>query len=373
VSLRGRAYELWQRGAATPARTDPGSWTAWLEAVLADAVRLGASDLHVEATEAGFEVRQRIDGLLRSIPVPDPCWLAGVVSRLKVLSALDITETRVPQDGRFSLACARRDVDFRVSTLPTLHGESVVVRVLDRARSLRGLGDLGLAPEAEARLAEALARPHGLILVGGPTGSGKTTTLYAALQHLNTVGRKILTAEDPVEYSLDGVVQVAADATVGLDFAGLLRAFLRQDPDVIMVGEIRDGETARVAVQAALTGHLVLSTVHCGEAAGAVARLTDLGVEPFLLASALELVLAQRLVRRRCPDCARSAASGVARSDCPACGGTGVSGRMAHFECLSVDEPMRDLIARGAAPEALAAQARLSGSRALAGELNPAV
>ncbi|QHL91881.1 type II secretion system protein GspE [Sphingomonas changnyeongensis] len=333
-----------------------------INGVIADAVRQGVSDIHVEPYETGLVVRMRIDGVLRET-LRMPAHVAPVlVSRIKVMARLDIAERRVPQDGRISLTLGGKLLDVRVSTLPSRAGERVVLRILDKANAGMDLALLGLAPGAEAVLRDALAEPNGIILVTGPTGSGKTTTLYASLRLLNDGTRNILTVEDPVEYAVEGVGQTQVNAKVGLTFAAGLRAILRQDPDVVMVGEIRDRETADIAVQASLTGHLVLSTVHTNDAVGAITRMRDMKVEPFLLASTLRAVIAQRLVRRLCPDCRRPvAASGSVAAllgfdpgeivyepvGCDACGQSGFRGRIGVFEAVRVDETIRRLINDG--------------------------
>lgn len=328
-----------------------------LEAALAE----GASDVHIEPGRGKMRVRFRVDGSLRAHS-EYPVHLHGsVVSRLKVMAGLDITERRVPQDGRIRLS-GPREADFRVSVLPTIHGEKVVLRVFDRMRSVPRLEDLGYGGPALARLRRAFSAPYGIVLVTGPTGSGKTTTLYSALSEVLSGDANAVTVEDPPEYELPGVCQVAVNPKTGLDFAVALRSILRQDPDVIMVGEIRDGETARVAVQAALTGHLVLSTLHTNDAASAPVRLVDMGVEPYLVASALLCVASQRLVRLVCPKCAEAvpldpdspafdfmASAGLpgvtARGrGCPHCAGTGYRGRVAIAEVMAVSRGMRELI-----------------------------
>ncbi|MFT3829260.1 MAG: GspE/PulE family protein [Opitutaceae bacterium] len=339
----------------------------YVDELLARAVREQASDLHFEPFEQTCRVRCRIDGALREWPPPPAEFAPAVASRLKVLANLDIAERRVPQDGRIQFAPGGRAVDLRVSTLPTQFGESVVLRVLDSERCAGvSLDALAMPAMVRAELRAAIRRPSGIVVVTGPTGSGKTTTLYACLREINASGAKLLTIEDPVEYELDGVMQVAVNPVAGLNFATALRSFLRQDPDVVMVGEIRDLETAHVAIQAALTGHLVLTTLHTNDAAGAVTRLVDLGVEPYLVAASLEVVLAQRLVRCICPECRceqmptpevlERMGSGGARlaggrfytgAGCPACEGSGYRGRAGLFELLTVDEAMRERIARG--------------------------
>lgn len=343
-----------------------------INGVIADAVRQGVSDIHVEPYESGLVVRMRIDGVLRET-LRMPAHVAPVlVSRIKVMARLDIAERRLPQDGRISLTLGGKLLDVRVSTLPSRAGERVVLRILDKDNAGLDLAMLGLSNDAAAVLGPALAEPNGIILVTGPTGSGKTTTLYASLRLLNDGSRNILTVEDPVEYAIDGVGQTQVNAKVGLSFAAGLRAILRQDPDVVMVGEIRDRETAEIAVQASLTGHLVLSTVHTNDAVGAITRMRDMKVEPFLLASTLRAVIAQRLVRRLCPECRRAmpadaavaALVGVAEGSpvfepggCEACGQSGFRGRIGVFEAVRVDDTIRRLINEGADESAIARHA----------------
>ena len=343
-----------------------------INGVLAEAIRHGVSDVHVEPYESGLIVRMRVDGVLRET-LSMPAHVAPVViSRIKVMARLDIAERRVPQDGRISLTLGGKMLDVRVSTLPSRAGERVVLRILDKDAAGFTLDGLGLDKTAEAILREALGDPNGIILVTGPTGSGKTTTLYACLQQLNDGSRNILTVEDPVEYAVDGVGQTQVNAKVGMTFANGLRAILRQDPDVVMVGEIRDRETAEIAVQASLTGHLVLSTVHTNDAIGAITRLRDMKVEQFLLASTLRAIVAQRLVRRLCPSCrAEEPASaglgsllGLAPNDivyrpigCAQCGNSGYKGRIGVFEAVRIDPAMRKMINEGADEAAIARHA----------------
>jgi general secretion pathway protein E len=320
-----------------------------INTIIADAARTGVSDIHFEPYESGLVVRMRIDGELRE-KLRLPARVAPtLVSRVKVMSRLDIAERRLPQDGRISLTLGGRLIDVRVSTLPSRGGERVVLRLLDKANVAASLGALGMDKAADAALKAALGEPNGIILVTGPTGSGKTTTLYAALQKLNDGKRNILTIEDPVEYAIDGIGQTQVDDKVGLTFAAGLRAILRQDPDVVLVGEIRDRETAEIAVQASLTGHLVLATVHTNDAAGAITRMRDMKVEPFLLASTLRTVIAQRLVRRLCGDCAGAG--------CGSCDQSGYKGRTGIFETIRIDEPLRQLIAEGGDELKIAAHA----------------
>lgn len=350
-----------------------------INGVIAEAARLGASDVHIEPFEQALKVRFRVDGLMREA-VTLPNRIAPLlVSRVKVMARLDIAEKRIPQDGRVSLAMGAKVLDVRVSTLPTRGGERVVLRILDKEQGSLSLAQLGMPPLVLGALQKALAQPNGIILITGPTGSGKTTSLYAGLGLLNDGTRNILTVEDPVEYAVEGVGQTQVNSRVGMTFAAGLRAILRQDPDVVMVGEIRDVETAQIAVQASLTGHLVLSTVHTNDATGAITRLRDMGIEPFLLASSLRLILAQRLVRRLCPHCRapRAQSDALAGADfdvpqyqaigCVACHHTGYTGRIGLYEAITVDEDLRRLIGENADEDALAAHAfarsqRLSGA-----------
>ena len=343
-----------------------------INGIIADAARNGVSDIHIEPYETGLVVRMRIDGVLRETLRMPPHVAPVVVSRVKVMARLDIAERRVPQDGRMGLTLGGKLLDVRVSTLPSRAGERVVLRILDKENAGIDLPALGLTPGIGKLLGDALAEPNGIILVTGPTGSGKTTTLYAALRGLNDGSRNILTVEDPVEYAVDGVGQTQVNAKVGLTFAAGLRAILRQDPDTVMVGEIRDRETAEIAVQASLTGHLVLSTVHTNDAVGAITRMRDMKVEPFLLASTLRAVIAQRLVRRLCPVCRDGVAARetvapllgidpgaevfVARG-CEACGHSGYKGRIGVFEGVRVDETVRRLINEGGDEAAIASHA----------------
>ena len=309
-----------------------------VNATIASAVNVRASDIHLEPGARDAEIRFRVDGVLKTVERLPLSQALAFVSRVKVLADLDIAERRRPQDGRVSLPVAGRSIDFRVSVVPAQHGESLVVRLLDPEAALKQVASLGF-PDQVARVAEAaLQRPHGLVLVTGPTGSGKTTTLYAFLRQLADGKRKILTIEDPIEYRLAGVAQSQTNAQIGVTFASALRSFLRHDPDVVMVGEIRDAETARTAVQAAMTGHLVLSTLHTNDAPSAIVRLMDMGVEDYLLASTLSAVFAQRLVRRKCPACAGAG--------CAACDDSGYAGRLSIAEGFLVDTDVSALISR---------------------------
>ena len=327
--------------------------------LIADAVDQRASDIHLEPTEDRLAVRYRIDGVLVDQPALPPQMRAAMVSRIKVMAELNIAERRLPQDGRLRVAVRGHEIDLRVAIAPSIHGQTVVLRILDKSGMALDFAALGFDPALAQRMQDTLARPHGIMLVTGPTGSGKTTTLYAALATINSGTRKILTVEDPIEYRLPGIVQTQVYPAIGLDFAAALRSFLRQDPDVMMVGEIRDLETAQIAIQAALTGHGLLSTLHTNTAAGAITRLLDMAVEPFLLASTLNAVVAQRLVRRLCPHCkvrhtpgpGQRAALGCDAdatfwrgAGCDQCGHSGFKGRIALVEFLEVDEGIAQLI-----------------------------
>jgi general secretion pathway protein E len=312
-----------------------------LNALLMQAARDGASDIHIEPYERYSSVRFRIDGTLREVVQPNRALHAALISRLKIMAELDIAEKRLPQDGRISLRLGSREVDVRVSTLPSSYGERGVLRLLDKSLARLRLEAVGMQGSVLKELDQLIKQPHGILLVTGPTGSGKTTSMYAALQRLDAKQNNIMTVEDPVEYELPGVGQTQVNAKIGLTFAKALRAILRQDPDVIMIGEIRDFETAQIAIQASLTGHLVLATLHTNDAASAINRLIDMGVEPFLLSSSLLGVLAQRLVRKRCTDC-----HGVG---CFACGQTGYAGRTGIFELLVASDEIRAQIHHRAA------------------------
>jgi general secretion pathway protein E len=330
-----------------------------INALITEAIKENASDIHVEPFETRLSIRFRIDGVLREMIEP-PRQIAGLlVSRIKVMAKLDIAEKRLPQDGRIALRIAGRPVDIRVSTLPSGHGERVVMRLLDKQAGRLDLAHLGMAPGDEKRLRKMIQKPHGIILVTGPTGSGKTTTLYGVLAVLNDSSRNILTVEDPIEYDLDGIGQTPVNTRVDMTFAKGLRAILRQDPDIVMVGEIRDGETAEIAVQASLTGHLVLSTLHTNSAVGAITRLQDMGIEPFLLSSSLLGVLAQRLVRNLCPECKtpvelsseKRLKYGFTADDviyqpvgCPACLQLGFKGRSGIYELIEIDATLSSMI-----------------------------
>jgi general secretion pathway protein E len=328
-----------------------------LNALLTQAARDGASDIHIEPYERHSSVRFRVDGTLREVVQPNRALHAALISRLKIMADLDISEKRLPQDGRISLRIGTRAVDVRVSTLPSAHGERAVLRLLDKSESKLSLESVGMQGDSLQRFEKLIAQPHGIILVTGPTGSGKTTTLYAALQRLDASTSNIMTVEDPIEYELNGIGQTQVNAKIDLDFAKALRAILRQDPDVIMIGEIRDFETAQIAIQASLTGHLVLATLHTNDSVSAVTRLTDMGVEPFLLSSSLLGVLAQRLVRKLCTTCQGSG--------CDACGLTGYQGRTGIFELMVADDAVRALIHNRAAESALFTAAEKGGLRSM--------
>jgi len=339
-----------------------------INALFTQAARDGASDIHLEAFETHSVVRYRVDGTLRDIVTPRRALHNALVSRIKIMASLDIAEKRLPQDGRIALRVGGRAIDVRVSTLPTGHGERAVLRLLDKDAGFLELARLGMAADVLAALDDLIHRPHGIVLVTGPTGSGKSTTLYAALGRLDSATTNILTVEDPIEYDLRGIGQTQVNPRIGLDFATALRAMLRQDPDVIMIGEIRDLETAQIAVQASLTGHLVLATLHTNDAVSAVTRLTDMGVEPFLLASTLRGVLAQRLVRLLCEACKLTKEDGTAEwnaAGCPACRHTGYRGRTGIHELFTVDDETRELIHAGATEPALRQAAARSGMRSL--------
>jgi type II secretion system protein E len=352
--------------------------------VLKDAIELRASDIHLEPFEDELRIRYRVDGVLHEVPVPAQIkrFQPAIVSRVKILSHLNIAEKRLPQDGRIKIRLEDNEVDIRVSIIPMLHGEAVVLRLLRQNSALRGIAQLGLDPRELKSFRRVLGMPHGIILVTGPTGSGKTSTLYTALQEINDSETKIITIEDPIEYQLKGVNQIQVSEKAGLTFARGLRSILRHDPDVVLVGEIRDQETAQIAVQASLTGHLVFSTLHTNDAPGALTRLVDMGVEPYLVASSLEAVLAQRLVRVLC-QCKVEDTSLAAQAlkaqvkiplntpiykavGCAECRNTGYHGRRAIFEWMDTDEELRQLILKNTSSDVLRACARRNGMRTLA-------
>ncbi len=359
-----------------------------VDQMLAEAVNRRASDIHVEGLEESVNIRYRVDGICYQVAQPPKSLALAIASRLKILANLDVAESRLPQDGRVLITHEQRQIDLRVSTLPTICGESIVLRVLDKGTLNKTLDQLGMEASTQRLLDGLIRRPHGLVLVTGPTGSGKTTTLYACLTRLNRPEVKIVTTEDPVEYDIPGLVQVAINQKISLDFPTCLRSILRHDPDIIMVGEIRDMETAQVAVQAALTGHLVFSTLHTNDAPGAVTRLLDMGVEPFLITSTVTGVLAQRLVRMLCPACrvprepstlppnastlvmaeANEAAPRLMEAKgCDACGGLGFRGRAGLYELLVLDETIRPLVLERASLSTLREAARKAPAPGQAG------
>jgi len=351
-----------------------------INGILTDAVRREASDIHIEPYEDSLRVRYRVDGVLQDIMSPPKRLKSALISRIKILADLDIAERRVPQDGRIKMKMGDRVIDFRVSTLPVTAGEKIVLRVLDKSNLRLSLEDFGMEPKAEKDFLKAVHNPYGMILVTGPTGSGKTTTLYSALDRLNTSQVNIMTAEDPVEYNLAGINQVQIKPQVGLDFAAALKSFLRQDPDIVMVGEIRDLETGGIAIKAALTGHLVLSTLHTNDAASTVTRMVDMGLEPFNLASAVQVITAQRLVRRICDECRVEASYSDSElqaagfdaekvqdvtfyegAGCQACDDTGYAGRQGLYEVMPVSGQIRKMILDGASSDELKRQAIENG------------
>jgi general secretion pathway protein E len=333
-----------------------------LNALLTQAAKDGASDIHIEPYERSSSVRFRVDGGLREVVQPNRALHAALISRLKIMAELDIAEKRLPQDGRISLRIGGRAIDVRVSTLPSAHGERAVLRLLDKAESKFTLEALGMSGAVLTAFDRLVHQPHGIVLVTGPTGSGKTTTLYASLGRIDTAGTNILTVEDPIEYELPGIGQTQVNAKIDLTFEKALRAILRQDPDVIMIGEIRDFETAQIAIQASLTGHLVLATLHTNDAPSAITRLIDMGVEPYLLSSSLLGAQAQRLVRKLCTACRRQDGDGRWRPvGCAACGQTGYKGRTGIYELMVVDDAVRELIHGRAAEYELLTAAKAHG------------
>ncbi|HEX9729222.1 MAG TPA: type IV-A pilus assembly ATPase PilB [Gemmatimonadales bacterium] len=351
-----------------------------INGILTDAVKRGASDIHIEPFEHELRVRYRIDGALQEVMKPPIKLKAALTSRVKIISSLNIAERRVPQDGRIKLKMGKRVIDFRVSTLPVIFGEKIVMRILDKGNLTLDLSKFGFEPKQEKDLMSAILNPYGMVLVTGPTGSGKTTTLYSALSQVNNIEVNIMTAEDPVEYNIYGINQVLVRNEIGMTFAAALKAFLRQDPNIIMVGEIRDIETGGIAIKAALTGHLVLSTLHTNDASSTITRMIDMGIEPFNVSSAVNLIVAQRLVRRICVDCkgdhvyaadelaalglTPEAAEGIAfkkGTGCDTCGGTGYRGRAGLYEVMALSPELRRLILRGASTADLQDQAVSEG------------
>jgi len=369
-----------EAAAAQQAAVDDAPVVKLINGILTDAVKRGASDIHVEPFEHEIRIRYRVDGVLQEVMKPPLKMKAALTSRIKILSSLNIAERRVPQDGRLKLKMGTRVIDFRVSTLPVLFGEKIVMRILDKGNLTLDLAKFGFEPKAEADLMKAILNPYGMVLVTGPTGSGKTTTLYSALQRINTVETNIMTAEDPVEYNLPGINQSPMRAEIGLTFAAALRAFLRQDPNIIMIGEIRDLETGGIAIKAALTGHLVLSTLHTNDAPSTIVRMIDMGIEAFNVASAVNLVVAQRLVRRICSGCKAPATYTDAElksltddieslrritfykgTGCEACAGTGYKGRAGLYEVMAMTPALRRMVLTGASIVELRDQAVVDG------------
>ena len=358
------------------AQVDDAPVVRLINGVLTDAVKRGASDIHIEPYEKQLRVRYRIDGALQEIMLPPLRMQAALISRVKILADLNIAERRIPQDGRIKMKLGRRVIDFRVSTLPTLFGEKIVLRILDKGNLVLDLERFGMEPKAEQDMLAAIANPYGMVLVTGPTGSGKTTTLYSALTRINTDEVNIMTAEDPVEYNLSGINQVQIRPEIGLTFAAALRAFLRQDPNIVMVGEIRDLETGGIAVKASLTGHLVLSTLHTNDAASTITRMIDMGIEPFNVSAAVNLITAQRLVRRICTGCKAETSyeDEVLRAasipdetlanltfykgeGCDACAGSGYAGRQGLYEVMRMSRALRRMVLQGASADDLKTQA----------------
>ena len=355
-----------------------------VNAIISKAIKMGASDIHIEPYMKIVRVRLRVDGVLMEIKQIPKSVSNPIVSRIKIMSDLDIAEKRLPQDGRFRIRSGGRDIDFRVSTLPTIYGEKIVMRILDKGNLKINLEEFGLEKDELEKIHKALSSPYGMILVTGPTGSGKSTTLYSCLNRLNTPDVNISTAEDPVEYELMGINQVHCKSEIGLDFASVLKSFLRQDPDIIMVGEVRDKETAEICIKAALTGHLVLSTLHTNDAPGSIHRLMNMGIEPFMISSSLVMIIAQRLARKSCPFCREEKSypkqtfqaleldydryrnkKYYAGVGCPKCNGTGYKGRIGLYEIMVIDDDLRDLISKGANTTVLMDKAIENGMRTL--------
>ncbi len=369
----GQALKKISGEAAVTGGSDDAPIIKLVNAMISEAVKRRASDIHVEPLENKFRIRYRIDGVLYEIPGPPKRLQGSVISRLKIMAGMDIAEKRLPQDGRINMRFDSRELDLRVSSLPGIHGESIVMRILDKTGFLVGLEDVGFLPGQRKKLENLINLPNGMMLVTGPTGSGKTTTLYSILSHVNQSERKVITIEDPVEYQLDGINQVQVKPQIGLTFAGGLRSMLRQAPDIIMVGEIRDTETARIAIQSALTGHFIFSTLHTNDSPSAVTRLVDMGVKPYLVASTLQGVLAQRLVRMVCNSCREPykpteeeknilSLPGDEKTElyrgkgCSVCNDTGYKGRMGIFELLIITDEIRDLILNDASSGEISAK-----------------
>jgi type IV pilus assembly protein PilB len=374
----GPLYDLSDLGIRSTGADEDASVIGLVHRVISEAVERGASDIHFEPYEEEMSVRYRIDGVLLEAATLPASIVPTIISRIKILGDLDIAERRIPQDGRVTMDIEAHRIDIRVVTLPTAHGESVVMRILDSSNAKIELDQLGMLPQARERFTKAFSQAHGAVLVTGPTGSGKSTSLYAALNQLNTIEKNIITIEDPVEYQMDGISQVQVNPKAGLTFAMGLRAMMRADPDIIMVGEIRDRETAQIAIEASLTGHLVLSTLHTNDAPTAITRLTEMGIEPFLVGSAIDAVVAQRLARRLCDECKRRVMlpAEVLRANgfnvgldlecyepngCARCGGTGYKGRIGLYEVMTISETIRQMAVSRETADAIAHEAVREG------------
>ncbi|HEY5132810.1 MAG TPA: type IV-A pilus assembly ATPase PilB [Candidatus Krumholzibacteriaceae bacterium] len=374
--------EMDDDSAAAEAQSEDAPVVKLVNSLIADAVNKGASDIHVEPFEKKLRVRYRIDGVLHEMMSPPYRMKGAVTSRLKIMAELDIAEKRVPQDGRIKIRIGPKKIDLRVSSLPTIYGEKIVMRILDKSNLQIDLTKLGFQPEALQKLVKGIEMPYGMVLVTGPTGSGKTTTLYSALNKINLPEFNIMTAEDPVEYNIDGINQVMVHEEIGLTFAAALKAFLRQDPNIVMVGEIRDLETASIAVKAALTGHLVLSTLHTNDAPSTINRMIDMGIEPFLVSSSVNVIMAQRLVRKLCSKCKQKEKIhpealrdlGITSDEvfdiykaggCPACSNTGYSGRTGLYEVMPVSDTLREMILNRASAAEIKEQAVREGMHSL--------
>ena len=377
--------EMDDDGGLAEAQSEDAPVVKLVNSLITDAVNKGASDIHVEPFEKKLRVRYRIDGVLHEMMSPPTKMKSAMLSRLKIMAELDIAEKRVPQDGRIKIRIGSKKIDLRVSTLPTIYGEKIVMRILDKSNLQIDLTKLGFQSEALQKLVKGIEMPYGMVLVTGPTGSGKTTTLYSALNKINLPEFNIMTAEDPVEYNIDGINQVMMHEEIGLTFAAALKAFLRQDPNIVMVGEIRDLETASIAVKAALTGHLVLSTLHTNDAPSTINRMIDMGIEPFLVASSVNVILAQRLIRKLCSKCKKKETIhpealrelGIGADDafeingpvgCPACSNTGYSGRSGLYEVMPISDALREMILNRASASEIKEQAVREGMITLRGD-----
>jgi type IV pilus assembly protein PilB len=377
--------EIDDDGGLAEAQSEDAPVVKLVNSLIADAVNKGASDIHVEPFEKKLRVRYRIDGVLHEMMSPPQKMKSAIISRLKIMAELDIAEKRVPQDGRIKIRIGNKKIDLRVSSLPTIFGEKIVMRILDKSNLQIDLTKLGFQPDALQKLVRGIEMPYGMVLVTGPTGSGKTTTLYSALNKINLPEYNIMTAEDPVEYNIDGINQVMVHEEIGLTFAAALKAFLRQDPNIVMVGEIRDLETASIAVKAALTGHLVLSTLHTNDAPSTVNRMIDMGIEPFLVSSSVNVILAQRLIRKLCAKCKKKEKIhpealrelGVGSEEafeiygpvgCPACSNTGYAGRSGLYEVMPISDALREMILNRSSATEIKDQAVREGMITLRGD-----